>query len=87
MIFTKILNINEYVVGEETLSSDQSETTQQTKFSCAPFWKAFKKQLKTIEKHGEKQFYALTSLHIVKDFISHKRLNTEIMNEHKIIEE
>ena len=84
----------EYLTGERILPSNQQQIIEQAKFTYSPLGKAFKKQTKTIEDQGEKQVIALKSLESsdkqlpsVKDFISKERLNPEIANETKKIEE
>ena len=44
---------NEYLTGEEILPSDQSRIIEQAKFTYSPLGKAFEKQTKAIEEHGE----------------------------------
>ena len=51
---SNIFNKNEYLTGEEILSSNQKQIIQQVKFAYSPLGKAFEKQIKTIEDHGEK---------------------------------
>ena len=46
---------NEYLIGEDILSSNQQQIIEQASFSYSPLGKAFKKQIKTIEDQGEKQ--------------------------------
>ena len=84
----------EYLTGEEILPSNQQQIIQQAKFTYSPLGKAFEKQTKTIEDQGKKQVVALESLKesnkklpSIKDFISIKNLNPEIINEIKRIEE
>ena len=43
-----------YLTGEEILPSDQSTIIEQDKFTYSSLGKAFKKQIKTIEKQGAK---------------------------------
>ena len=45
----------EYLTGEEILPSNQGQIIEQAKFTYSPLGKAFEKQTKTIEDHGEKQ--------------------------------
>ena len=62
---------------------------EQTKFTYSPLGKAFEKQTKTIEDRGKKQVDALEylkQLPSIRDFISKKRLNSEIVNELERIE-
>ena len=40
----------EYLIGEETLPSDESMIIRQAKFTYSPLGKAFEKQIKTIEE-------------------------------------
>ena len=49
----------EYLTGEEILPSNQQQIIEQAKFSYSPLGKAFEKQPKTIEDHGEKQIKAI----------------------------
>ena len=51
---SNIFNKNEYLTGEEILSSNQKQIIQQVKFAYSPLGKAFEKQIKTIEDHEEK---------------------------------
>ena len=50
---------NEYLIGEDILSSNQQQIIEQASFSYSPLGKAFKKQIKTIEDQGEKQIRAI----------------------------
>ena len=43
-----------YLTGEEILPSDQSTVIEQDKFTYSSLEKAFKKQIKTIEKQWAK---------------------------------
>ena len=45
----------EYLIGKETLLSNQKQIIEQAKFAYFPLGKLFEKQTKTIEKQGEKQ--------------------------------
>ena len=45
----------EYLTGENILPSNQQQTIEQARFTYSPLGKAFEKQIKTIEDHGEKQ--------------------------------
>ena len=81
---------DEYLTGEEILPSNQQKIIEQAKFTYSPLGKAFEKQTKTIEDQGEKQVNALKSLEFsdkqlpsIKDFISRKRLNPEIVDKIK----
>ena len=49
----------EYLTGEEILPSNQQQIIEQATFSYSPLGKAFEKQTKTIEDHGEKQIKAI----------------------------
>ena len=49
----------EYLTGEETLSPNQQQITEQAKFTYSPLGKAFDKQTKTIKDQGEKQIKAI----------------------------
>ena len=51
-----------YLTGEDILSSNQQQITEQTKFTYSPLGKAFDKQIKTIEDQGKKQVDALEKL-------------------------
>ena len=84
----------EYLTGEEILPSNQQQIIQQAKFNYSPLGKAIEKQIKTIKDQGEKQVVALESLKdsdkklpSIKDFVSIKNLDSEIINEIKRIEE
>ena len=84
----------EYLTGEEILPSNQQQIIQQAKFNYLPLGKAIEKQIKTIKDQGEKQVVALESLKdsdkklpSIKDFVSIKNLDSEIINEIKRIEE
>ena len=84
----------EYLIGEEILPSNQQQIIEQSKFTYSPLGKAFEKQTKTIEGQGKNQIDALKfldpsdkQLPSIKDFISKERLNPEIANEIKKIEE
>ena len=56
----------EYLNGEEILPSNQQQIIEQAKFTYCPLGKAFKKQTKTIEDHGEKQIKAIQAKSIEK---------------------
>ena len=78
----------EYLTGEKILPSNQQQIIQQAKFNYSPLGKAIEKQIKTIKDQGEKQVVALESLKPpdrklppIKDFISLKNLNPEILKE------
>ena len=43
----------EYLTGEDILPSTQQQIIEQTKFTYSPIWKAFDKQIKTIEDQGK----------------------------------
>ena len=84
----------EHLTGEEILPSNQQQIIEQAKFTYSPSGKAFEKQTKTIEDQGKKQVDALKSfkpsdeeLPPIKDFIPKEKLNPEINNEIKRIEE
>ena len=51
----------EYLTGKDILSSDQLQIIEQAKFAYSPLGKAFEKQIKTIERQGEKQVKALNT--------------------------
>ena len=55
----------EYQTGEEILPPDQRGEIEQAKFTYSPLAKAFEKQTKTIEDHGEKQKRPLKSMETV----------------------
>ena len=83
----------EYLTGEKILPSNQQQIIQQAKFNYSPLGKAIEKQIKTIKDQGEKQVVALESLKPpdrklppIKDFISLKNLNPEILKEIEKIE-
>ena len=84
----------EYLTGEKILPSNQQQIIEQTKFTYSPLGKAFEKQTKTIEDQRKKQVDALESLKTsdkevpsIKDFKPKEKLNPEIINEIKRIEE
>ena len=52
----------EYLTGEDILPSNQQKIIGQAKFTYSPSGKAFEKQIKTIENHGQKQVDALKDL-------------------------
>ena len=52
----------EYLTGKDILPSNQQQIIEQAKFTYSPLGKAFEKQTKTIEDHGEKQVEALENL-------------------------
>ena len=52
----------EYLTGEDILPSNQQQITEQARFTYSPLWKAFEKQIKTIEDQGQKQDEALNTL-------------------------
>ena len=56
----------EYLTGEEILPSNQQQIIKQAKFTYSSLGKAFEKQTKTIEDHGEKQVDALKTLESLK---------------------
>ena len=49
----------EYLTGEDILPSNQQQIIEQSKFTYSPLGKAFEKQIKTIEDHGQKQIKAI----------------------------
>ena len=49
----------DYLTGEEILPSNQKQIIEQAKFTYSPFGKAFEKEIKTIEDHGERQIKAI----------------------------
>ena len=52
----------EHLTGEEILSSNHQQITEQAKFTYSHLGKALEKQIKTIEDQGEKHFEALKDL-------------------------
>ena len=52
----------EYLTGEDILPSNQQQIIEQAKFTYSPLGKAFEKQIKAIEDHGQKQVEALNDL-------------------------
>ena len=52
----------EYLTGNDILAFNQQQILEQAKFTYSPLWKAFEKQIKTIEYQGEKQIKALEDL-------------------------
>ena len=84
----------EYLTGEEILPPNQKQIIEQAKLSYFPLVKAFKKQTKAIKNQGELQVDAFKSLESsdkqlpsIKDFLSTERVNPEIIDEIKRIEE
>ena len=81
----------EYLTGEEILPSNQQQIIQQAKFTYSPLGNALEKQRKTTEDQGEKQVDALKTsykkLPSIKDFAQTEKLNLEIIDEIKRIEE
>ena len=57
-----IIDIYEYITGEDILPSNKQQMIEQAKFSYSPFGKAFERQIKTIEDQGQKQIKALNTL-------------------------
>ena len=57
-----IIDIYEYITGEDTLPSNKQQMIEQAKFSYSPFGKAFERQIKTIEDQEQKQIKALNTL-------------------------
>ena len=53
---------DEYLTGEDILSSNQQQIVEQDKYIYSPLGKAFDKQIKTIKDQGEKQVEALNNL-------------------------
>ena len=49
----------EYLTGEAILPSTQQQIIEQAKRTYSPLWKAFEKQIKTIEDQREKQIKAI----------------------------
>ena len=56
----------EYLTGEDILPSNQQQIIEQAKFTYSPLWKAFEKQIKTIEDQGERQIKAIQDQEQVK---------------------
>ena len=52
----------EYLTGEEILPSNRQQIIEQAKFTYYRLWRAFEKQIKTIEDQGKKQVEALKDL-------------------------
>ena len=84
----------EYLTGEEILLSNQQQIIEEAKITYSPLGNTFEKQTKTIEDQGKKQIDALESLKLsdkqlpsIRDLISKERLNSEIVDEIKKIEE
>ena len=48
-----MININEYLAGEEILTPDQKRVKEQVKLAYCPLGKAFEKQTKTTEEQGK----------------------------------
>ena len=62
----------EYFTGEEILSSNQKQITEQPKFTYSPLGKTFEKQTKTIEDQGRKQIEAIQNqvqVKIIKNIV------------------
>ena len=57
---------NEYLTGEEILSSNQQQMKEQAKFTYSPLGKDFENQTKIINDHGGKQVDALESFKSLK---------------------
>ena len=49
----------EYLTGEEILSSNKKQITEQAKFTCSPLGKVFEKQSKAIKDQAEKHVEAI----------------------------
>ena len=49
----------EYLTGEDILPSNQQQIIEQAKFTYSSLGKAFEKQRKPIEDHGQKQIKAI----------------------------
>ena len=78
-----------FLTGKETLPSDQSRK-EQAKFTYSTLGKAFEKQTKTIEEHGQKQVKALEVLKpeentedikSIEELFPKEMRNNEIKNE------
>ena len=52
----------EYLTGQEILTSNEKQITEEAKFADSPLGKAFEKQTKTIEDQGKKQTDILKTL-------------------------
>ena len=62
----------EYFTGEEILSSNQKQITEQPKFTYSPLGKTVEKQTKTIEDQGRKQIEAIQNqvqVKIIKNIV------------------
>ena len=70
----------EYLTGEDILPSNQHQIIKQAKFTYSPLRKAFEKQIKTIEDHGEKQVGALENLKLKEE---RKRIEDKSNNQSK----
>ena len=64
----------EYLTGEEILPSSNQQIIEQARFTYYPLWKAFEKQIKTIEDQGKNQVDALNTL---KSDNNNKKLETK----------
>ena len=68
----------ESLTGKDTLPPDQQQIIEQAKFTFSPLWKAFERQIKTLEDQGEKQLKALNNFKsdneelTIEDFIPKK---------------
>ena len=51
-----------YLTGEDILPSNRQQIIEQARFAYSLLWKAFEKQIKTIEDQGKKQVDALENL-------------------------
>ena len=78
----------EYLTGEDILPSNQKQISEQAKFTYYALWKAFEKQIKTIEDQEETQVEALKT-EAVNDKSIDNSNNTLISKEiyDKILEE
>ena len=72
----------EYLTGQDILPSNQQQIIEQAKFTYSPLGKAFEKQIKTIERQGQKQIDAVNTLKsnnqlTIEDLVPKNALNTD----------
>ena len=67
----------EHLTGEEILPSNQSQITEQAKFTYSPLGNALEKQTKTIEDQGEKWIKAIENRIEKQKWIEKQILNTD----------
>ena len=73
----------EYLTGKEILPSNRQKIIEQAKFTYTLLGKAFEKQTKTIEDHGEKQVDALKDLKDLKDLKRNKKKKKHNTDDYK----